>query len=81
LAANPRAEARRTGLSDEECENIDWVGLEMAARSLARKRELQRKEQPRLAVHQALKNWRRPGHVLGRHRGASHALTLFPPHT
>ncbi len=50
FAANPRDETRRAGLSDEECaalENIDWVGLEMAARSFARKRELQRKEQPR----------------------------------
>ena len=40
--ANPRAEARRAGLSDEECtalENTDWVGLEMAARSFARKRQ------------------------------------------
>jgi hypothetical protein len=42
---NPRAEARRAGLSDEECaalENADFVGLEMAARSFARKRELKR---------------------------------------
>jgi hypothetical protein len=40
--ANPRGEARRAGLSDEECaalENTDWVGLEMAARSFARKRQ------------------------------------------
>jgi hypothetical protein len=40
--ANPRGEARRAGLSDEECtalEDIDWVGLEMAARSFARKRQ------------------------------------------
>jgi len=43
--ANPGAEARRAGLSDEECaalENADWVGLEMAARSFARKRELKK---------------------------------------
>jgi len=43
---NPRAEARRAGLSDEECaalENADFVGLEMAARSFARKRQLKRK--------------------------------------
>jgi hypothetical protein len=40
--ANPRAEAQRAGLSEEECaavENLDWVGLEMAARSLAHKRQ------------------------------------------
>jgi hypothetical protein len=40
--ASPRAEARLAGLSDEECtalENTDWVGLEMAASSFARKRE------------------------------------------
>jgi len=39
--ADPHAEARRAGLSDEECtalENTDWVGLEMAARSFAHKR-------------------------------------------
>lgn len=44
--ANPRAEARRAGLSDEECaalENTDWVGLEMAARSFAGKRQMKRK--------------------------------------
>jgi hypothetical protein len=39
--ANPRAEAQRAGLSEEECaavENLDWMGLEMAARSFAHKR-------------------------------------------
>lgn len=39
--ANPRGEALRAGLSEEECsavENMDWVGLEMAARSFAQKR-------------------------------------------
>ena len=39
--ANPRAEGRHAGLSEEECaalENSDWVGLEMAARSFAHKR-------------------------------------------
>jgi hypothetical protein len=48
--ANPRAEALRAGLSDQECsalENTDWVGLEMAARSLAHKRELQGKKHRR----------------------------------
>jgi hypothetical protein len=40
--ANPREEALQAGLSDEECtalENTDWVGLEMAARSFAHKRQ------------------------------------------
>jgi hypothetical protein len=39
---SPREEARLAGLSDEECtalENTDWVGLEMAAHSFARKRQ------------------------------------------
>jgi hypothetical protein len=43
--ANPLAEAKTVGLSSTECkalENIDWVGLEMAARSFAKKRELKR---------------------------------------
>lgn len=38
---NPQGEALRAGLSKEECaalENMDWVGLEMAARSFANKR-------------------------------------------
>ena len=39
--ADPYAEARRAGLSPEECAaiaKIDWVGLELATRSFARKR-------------------------------------------
>ena len=43
--ANPLAEAKNVGLSNAECkalENMDWVGLEMAARSFAKKRELKR---------------------------------------
>ena len=39
--ADPRAEAARAGLSDEQCralEAIDRVGLKMAARSFAHKR-------------------------------------------
>jgi hypothetical protein len=39
--ASPRAEAQRAGLSEDECvslENMDWAGLEMAARSFANKR-------------------------------------------
>lgn len=38
---NPRQEATKAGLSDDECialENLDWIGLEMAARSFAKKR-------------------------------------------
>jgi hypothetical protein len=44
---DPRAEARRAGLSDEECaalKNTDWVGLEMAARSFAYKRRSKLKQ-------------------------------------
>jgi hypothetical protein len=44
---NPRAEAQSAGLSEEECaalENIDWVGLEMAARSFAHKRQARLKQ-------------------------------------
>jgi hypothetical protein len=40
--AAPREEAARAGLSEDQCralESIDRVGLEMAARSFARKRE------------------------------------------
>lgn len=40
--ANPHGEALRAGLSEEECsavESMDWVGLEMAARSFAKKRQ------------------------------------------
>jgi hypothetical protein len=43
---NPRAEAKKAGLSDEQCaalENLDWIGLEMAARSFAKKRQLKRR--------------------------------------
>ncbi len=40
--AHAYEEARRAGLSPEECaaaEKIDWVGLELAARSFANKRK------------------------------------------
>ena len=40
--ANPRGEAARAGLPEDQClalESIDRIGLEMAARSYARKRE------------------------------------------
>jgi hypothetical protein len=43
--ANPLAEAKNAGLSNAECkalENTDWVGLEMAAQSFAKKRDLKR---------------------------------------
>jgi len=39
--ANPQGEALRAGLSKEECaalREMDWVSLEMAARSFANKR-------------------------------------------
>jgi hypothetical protein len=39
--ANPREEAARAGLSADQCralESIDRIGLEMAARSFAKKR-------------------------------------------
>lgn len=44
--ADPHAEAKKAGLSDDECialENLDWIGLEMAARSFAKKRQLKRR--------------------------------------
>ena len=40
--ANPRAEAARAGLAEDQClalESVDRIGLQMAARSYARKRE------------------------------------------
>ena len=43
--SNPEVEARRAGLSDEECEavqQIDRIGLELMATSLERKRERKR---------------------------------------
>lgn len=44
--ANPRAEAKKAGLSEDQCtalEKLDWIGLEMAARSFAKKRQLKRR--------------------------------------
>jgi hypothetical protein len=41
--ANPQSEGKLAGLSEEECaalQNTDWIGLEMAARSFAHKRNL-----------------------------------------
>jgi hypothetical protein len=43
--ANPIAETKHAGLSNHESNSlssIDWTGLEMAARSFAKKRELKR---------------------------------------
>lgn len=47
--ANPRCEALRAGLSEEECAalaNLDWSALELATRSYTKKRQsrLERKE-------------------------------------
>ena len=41
--ADPHGEAQKAGLTEEECEalaNIDRVGLELAAKSFARKRTM-----------------------------------------
>ncbi len=57
---NPREEAQRAGLSDEECaalENADFVGLEMAARSFARKRQLKRKDGFILSIRRFLRRF------------------------
>jgi hypothetical protein len=57
--ANPRAEARSAGLSEEECtalENTDWVGLEMAARNFAHKRGLKRKKHARTSFRNTLRS-------------------------
>lgn len=43
--ADPCAEAARAGLTDEQCRalaRVDRTGIEMAARSFARKRRLKR---------------------------------------
>ena len=43
---NPRAESQKAGLSEDHCialENLDWIGLEMAARSFAKKRRMKRR--------------------------------------
>jgi hypothetical protein len=57
--ANPREQARAAGLSHKECialENTDWVGLEIAARSFASKRERKRKNHPRSSFRNTLQN-------------------------
>jgi hypothetical protein len=46
LKANPRAESQKAGLSEEQCsslKNLDWIGLEMASRTFAKKRQLKRR--------------------------------------
>ena len=56
--ANPRGEARRAGLSEEECtalENTDLVDLELAARSYADKR---RSKLKRAQAHLISLGWR-----------------------
>jgi hypothetical protein len=42
----PRGKAKKAGLSEDQCaalEKLDWIGLEMAARSFAKKRQLKRR--------------------------------------
>lgn len=44
--SDPRAEAKKAGLSEDQCtalENLDWIGLEMAARSFTKKRHQKRR--------------------------------------
>jgi hypothetical protein len=57
--ANPRAEGKLAGLSDEECtalENTDWIGLEMAARSFSHKRNFKRQGPSRHSLKKTLRN-------------------------
>ena len=58
--ADPRSEARRAGLSEDECaalENIDWNGLELAACSYAHKRSLKAKRNKSHSVGQHLRGF------------------------
>ena len=58
--ADPRGEARRAGLSEEECaslENIDWNGLELAACTYAHKRNLKAKRNKGRSVGQHLRGF------------------------
>jgi hypothetical protein len=60
--ASPRAEARRAGLSEDECaslENLDWAGLEMAARSFADKRRRKLKKNRVLPFRDRLRQFLR----------------------
>lgn len=57
---NPRAEAQRAGLSEEECtalENTDFVGLEMAARSFACKRRMKQQKGFLFSVRRLLRRF------------------------
>lgn len=59
--ANPIVEAKHAGLSDEESNSlssIDWTGLEMAARSFAKKRELKRAPNRLAAMRWLQTTWR-----------------------
>jgi hypothetical protein len=61
---DPHAEAVRAGLTEQQCralENIDSAGLEMAARSFARKRALKHPRQ------RSNSPWHRIWNVLSRH--------------
>jgi hypothetical protein len=56
---NPRAEGKLAGLSDEECtalENTDWIGLEMAARSFAHKRNFKQRKRSRVPFKKTLQS-------------------------
>lgn len=58
--ANPHAELDRADLTNEERNaliTIDWVGLEMAARSFAKKRETKRRQQKPALLAQTFRAW------------------------
>jgi hypothetical protein len=58
--ANPHAELDRANLTDEERNAliaIDWVGLEMAARSFAKKREGKRRQPTPSFVTRTFRTW------------------------
>jgi len=58
--ANPQAEGKLAGLSVEECaalQNTDWIGLEMAARSFAHKRNFKRQKQSRDSFTKTFRNF------------------------
>ena len=57
--SNPRKEASRAGLSEDECaalERMDWAGLELATRSYANKRALKAKSAKAHSAHSNLRN-------------------------
>ena len=58
--ANPRSEAEKDGLSHDEyisLEKTDWVGLEIASRSFARKRQVKRQERWRNPLKNTLRKF------------------------